>query len=471
MKLRTKMTLLTTLLLLSVLIIVNAAVCGLFIASSLHAARTALQQSATELEEKYGARSFLERGALPVSEQEMPDGTMLRVLAPDGTLLNEASNAASFILPKQPSTAWNPSSGDGKTSSSSTLLGRMLAASGLNRADGEWILTVRLPLSDGNSTGTMELLQNMERLEASVSRLVLLLAGVSLAGVVLCLVCGMILSRTIMQPVVDLMRTMEDISGGHSLRRIPALGKSKTELEALADAFNRMVDRLEDSFQRQRQFTADASHELGTSITILEGYASMLQRWGLEHPESARESILTISEEARRMKHLTGQLLELAELDRQPGLKLQTFDLIDCCRSASRLAAGIDGREITVRPAIGQLDICADRDRLLQVILILVENALKYSSDSVEIEVNRTAEVCELRVLDRGPGIPIEDRERVFDRFYRVAADRSRSTGGSGLGLSIARMIIMEHGGSISISDRSGGGMIITVCLPISTAG
>jgi heavy metal sensor kinase len=242
------------------------------------------------------------------------------------------------------------------------------------------------------------------------------------------------------------------------------------ELGQLGVAFNDTLARLERSFDQLRRFTADASHELRTPLTAIQSVGEVsLQMHG--DVSYYRDTIGSMLEEANRLAALVDCLLTMARADagriQLQMAEVNLFDLanetvkfIEVLAEEKRQAIRIDG--------IRSVVVAGDRTILRQAIVNLLHNAVKYSPENCQIMVRvREAEGdAILEVQDNGPGIPLEDRTRVFERFYRVDKSRARGAGGAGLGLSIAQWAVSIHGGRIEVASEPGTGSTFRIYLP-----
>jgi heavy metal sensor kinase len=244
------------------------------------------------------------------------------------------------------------------------------------------------------------------------------------------------------------------------------------EVGRLARTFDEMIARLDGAFRRQRRFTADASHELRTPLTAIKGQVEV----ALAKPRAAAdyEQVLrSVNEEADRLIRMVGSLLTLARADAgEIPIAADTVslgELVGAAVEQVRPLAERGGLALAVEPG-PPLSVPADEDLLLQLVLNLLDNAIKYTPPGGSVTAGWNAETdrAELWVRDSGVGIAAEHLGRVFDRFYRVDAARSRGEGGAGLGLSICRWIAEAHGGSIFIESEPGRGTVVTASLPIS---
>jgi heavy metal sensor kinase len=234
-----------------------------------------------------------------------------------------------------------------------------------------------------------------------------------------------------------------------------------------------MLERLEDSFRRQRRFTADASHELRTPLTAIKGQVEVALERDRD-AESYREVLRSVNADTDRMIRLVGSLLTLARADAgQVALHREDVELGGVVRNALdhvRPEAERAGVSLTL-DGVRHVRVKVDTDLVLQLVLNLLDNAVKYTGDGkglVAVSWREAGSFAELSVTDNGPGIPAEHLPRIFDRFYRVDKARSRADGGAGLGLSISRWIAEAHGGAIRVESVEGEGSRFTVSLPLS---
>lgn len=281
------------------------------------------------------------------------------------------------------------------------------------------------------------------------------------------------------RPVQTITRTAQEISATDLHRRLN-LGQ-RDELGELATTFDRMLDRLEGAFERQQQFTADASHELRTPLSIVNTEVERV----LHRPHTSQEYVQTLSiihQENQRMTRLVADLLTLARADKgQTVLKRERVDLseivVDAAEDLSNLA---EQKSIEIRLSdLDELNVWGDRLYLTQLCTNLLENAILYSAGvgkHVEVKLDREQSHARLQIIDEGSGIESSHLPHLFERFYRVDQSRTHtlptenlsSPCGSGLGLSIARWIVSEHGGSIRVQSSPGKGSVFEVCLPLS---
>jgi two-component system, OmpR family, heavy metal sensor histidine kinase CusS len=282
---------------------------------------------------------------------------------------------------------------------------------------------------------------------------------------------GYWMSRKALAPVDALVRTARDISGTNLNRRLQTL-KTGDELQRLTDTLNEMLDRIESAFQKITQFTADASHELRTPVSLIRTEAELALRRSRTEAEY-EESLRQILQEAERTTLLIEQLLELARADSGRGsLIMQPVDLPEVLRSViSGWQQVAEARNLQFSTDICKPDaaVMGDATLLRRLVDILLDNAFKYtpSPGSVRLVLEVRQETAVVTVQDSGAGIAPEDQEKIFERFYRVDKARSRGQGGVGLGLAIAEWIVLQHRGAISVESRPGEGATFRAELPL----
>jgi len=240
------------------------------------------------------------------------------------------------------------------------------------------------------------------------------------------------------------------------------------ELKNLAIAINGMLDRINQSYAAQARFVSDASHELRTPIAVIQGYANLLDRWGMEDEKALTESVTAIKDEAANMKDLVEQLLFLARGDsNRISLTLERVDLQELINEVAGEARMLDNG-FEFKASSDNIAVVVDRALIKQALRILVDNAVKYTDHGGEIVIsaNKVNDSAVLTVSDTGIGISPETLPRVFDRFVRADESRARATGGAGLGLSIAQWIAIRHNGHMQILSREGIGTKISLVLP-----
>jgi two-component system OmpR family sensor kinase len=278
-----------------------------------------------------------------------------------------------------------------------------------------------------------------------------------------------------LRPLRRIEDTAEAIAEGDLDRRVPG-DAARTEVGRLARVLNTMLTRIQEAFAqrdateaRLRRFVADASHELRTPVAAVAAYAELFERGARERPADLARVMAGIRTETGRMGHLVDDLLLLARLDQGRPLEQRTVELVGLAAQAVDAARAM-GPSWPVRVEARQpVEIQGDEGRLRQVIDNLLANVRAHtpSGTSVVVRVDVEGDNALISVVDDGPGLAPADAARVFERFYRVDASRSRQSGGAGLGLAIVQAIVTAHGGRVTLTTEPGQGATFTVGLPM----
>jgi heavy metal sensor kinase len=281
---------------------------------------------------------------------------------------------------------------------------------------------------------------------------------------------GFILVRQALEPVERMAVKAEEITQHSLSERLPVV-RSGDELEQLSISLNRMISRLEDALRGSKQFVADASHELRTPLTVMRGELESLAQDGRLARET-REALGSVLEEVERLAEIVESLFALSRLDAGEADTWQRFDLAELANTTAEqmsLLATDKGIRVHCESAPG-VTVRGDRARLKQVIVNLLDNAIKYTPDGgqVTLRVSREGAHAVLDVSDTGIGIPAEALPHVFKRFFRVDGSRSREQGGAGLGLSIVKSICAAHGAEVEVLSTPGRGSTFRVRQPLA---
>lgn len=315
-------------------------------------------------------------------------------------------------------------------------------------------------------------MESVKELSQEITYLQGLLFAISLAflvAIVFMIVIGARTSRRMLRPIQTMTRTARSISAGGLDTRLDVVD-SHDELKDLAVTFNEMLDRIQTSFEKQEIFVSDASHELRTPISVIQGYANLLQRWGKEDRAVLQESIEAIRGESDYMRELVEKLLFLASADKKKQqLETAPFALNDLVEEVLRETAMIGTEHLVSGEINGIIMVDGDRALIKQALRIFVDNSLKYTpaGGSITIKCSLKDGKASISVEDNGVGIAEADLPLIFDRFYKADKSRTREGGGAGLGLSIAKWIIEQHQGDIRVKSRPGQGTRIVVILPV----
>ena len=302
------------------------------------------------------------------------------------------------------------------------------------------------------------------RLRNFVGQLVLVGGGIIAAAIV----GGWFLAGRTLSPIAQITRTAEAISAANLSQRIN-LRQTESELGRLAKVLNGAFDRLEAAIHSQTAFTADASHELRTPLALIMAQIELALRRE-RSPQYYQESLDRCLKAARRMHRLVEDLLALARDDANPApMRNEPLDLGKLVEDTVAMFRPLaESRQVVCHVDAVPLPLVGDADQLAQAIGNLVHNAVEYNrpGGTVAVTARAEADVAVVVVADTGLGIPADDQPHVFERFYRVDKTRSRESGGTGLGLAVAKRIIEMHRGTIALSSMAGQGTTMTIRLP-----
>ncbi len=405
--------------------------------------------------EEFDLLSITPNRLVPSSSEFADPGLYVQIMDQQGKVVATSANLRAEQLPTEPTAVW-----DG-------LRGKPTVAT-LVSASGDEVRVRTIPMIHGESViGLIQVGQSLHHLNQTLRWLGFLLGTSVLAVWSMALLIGWALVGRALKPVSAITATAASIAAtGGFADRITYSGP-QDEIGRLAATFNRMIDRLESTFESHKKFIADSSHELGTPIAVIRGNAELLNR--PLPPTEAREAIRAVQSEAARMERIVSDLLDMAELDmagvdRHEPVRLDHL-AIEVFRATRPVAVGMN---LSISQA-DPVSVAGNADRLREVILNLVDNALKYTPEggSVALSVQREGIWAQIAVTDTGIGIPLGEQDRIFDRFYRVDKARSRARGGTGLGLAIAKSIVEAHCGRISLTSEPGVGTTFLVRLPL----
>ena len=317
---------------------------------------------------------------------------------------------------------------------------------------------------------------------ATLQRLLIIEMAVTGAALVVALALGWLLVQMGMRPLAAMEITAEAIADGELDRRVPGDDK-RTEVGRLARALNVMLARIQRAFaerdateaelrtseERLRRFVADASHELRTPLAAVSAYAELFARGAGTRPADLERVMLGIRGESARMGRLVEDLLLLARLDERRPFEHAPVDLVELAGEVRQAAMLVGPGWPVALEAAEPVGVMGDRERLRQVLDNLLGNVRAHTPEGTPstIRVHRDGRQAFIEVVDRGPGMTVDEAAHVFDRFYRADASRSRGTGGTGLGLSIVAAIVDSHGGSTMASPGADGGAVFSVRLPV----
>ncbi len=300
-------------------------------------------------------------------------------------------------------------------------------------------------------------------LASTLQVLVTVLTTVAIATTLGGVLVGWAVSRRLVRPLNEVVVAATDIAGGTLDRRLPA----DPDLQPLVESFNHMVGALQERIERDARFAADVTHELRSPITTIGASIELLDSLAGSLPPEASLAVRTLRFEVDRFSRMVQGLLEIAGMD--AGAAAEHFTELPL---VALVRATVAGRKhpvpVGVGPGTEEAVIRGDKLRLHQVLVNLLDNADTYGGGVVGIEVEREGPNAAVSVDDAGPGVPPEERDRIFERFYRGAASGRRGgTTGTGLGLALVAEHVRLHGGTVRVGDRPGGGARITVVLPV----
>jgi heavy metal sensor kinase len=327
--------------------------------------------------------------------------------------------------------------------------------------------------------GGPNLLVRVYRSEKRVQRITRILTVVWLGGftaaIVLAAAGGYLVADRALQPIKKIAARARKITAESLRDRLP-IQNANDELGHLAQVFNLMLERLEMSFTELRRFTSDASHELRTPLTALRAIGEVALRDQTQDLEGLRETIATMLESADRLSAMVESLLTLARADHEKPRQLQRIDAQEFAETAADtvrvLSDEKDQRITVVTESEHRIVAKGDSELLSMALFNILDNAIRYSpiGTQITVRVGTVRNYVLFEVEDEGPGIAREHQDRIFDRFYRPDYSRAQHTGGVGLGLAIARSAIRLQGGNIEVRNRTGGGAVFRITLPIGPA-
>ena len=400
---------------------------------------------------------------LTIDEKFLPNPTAkywIRLLDPNGATLFASAMTRYTDIPLLPAK---------KAYNVENVIPREQIQLGQDAHD-EVAFRVRVVRAAINGAGcTLLIARPIEELEEEMADLLHELGAI----LITCFILGVLFSYTlagrILQPIVTINRLVREINEKSLDTRIP-LGKSKDELYTLSVSLNQMFDRLQNSFARQKDFIASASHELKSPIALLLlSQEEMLQSPDL--PDHVRNDLASQHNSLQRMTRLIRNLLDLSRLEQQTALAREQVNLAELAEQVLE-----DYREVVAASLIlletdfeAELYVQGDQEKLRRLLINLVDNAIRYNKKSggrLRMEGHKDLQAVRLLVSNTGPHVVQEDISRIFEQFYRVEKSRSTQFGGSGLGLAIAKRIAELHGGEICFTSSEDGWNTITVKLP-----
>lgn len=406
------------------------------------------------------SRDFaLDEVLLPRGRFAAPE-TFVQTRTSSGEIIGSTRNLNDFSLPLDNDDLTKIQSGDEIMETMPTDAGRLLVYSQGITEQGDLIGIIQVARTLADHDQSMETLR--ETLMFGISAVTLIAFGI-----------GWILAGTVLRPINRIAQTAHDIGTERDFSRRVLYTGPPDELGHLATTFNTMLGELQEAFsqaeralQAQRRFSADASHELRTPLTTIRGNIELLLR---EPPISEEDRVAVVTDimaESERLIRLINGLLVLERTDAEWPVTPTAVEVKPVIEEVVRQAQRIDPERPIIANGVPDVAITGDRDAFKQVLLILLDNAVKYSPDKGEIEITATLarNRVRVRVRDSGPGIDPSRLPHIFERFYR--GESSRSGEGAGLGLAIARALVEAQRGEIAVESQPGRGSIFIVSLP-----
>jgi len=307
-------------------------------------------------------------------------------------------------------------------------------------------------------------------IDDSVAAFARLMAIMAVLGSALSFAAGWLLASRALRPVAAMRETADAIARSRELSRRIDVPTTDDELSRLATTFNRMLGSLEEAYVTQQRFVGDASHELRAPLTAVQANLELLRRGDRMPAEDRTRAIEEAFAETRRMTRLVADLLALARADAGIPLRRASVELdrivLDVVSEARHMTRGHAIELEHVEPA----ELSGDPDRVRQLLLILVDNAIRYTPPSGQVIVTLRCSYgwADLTVRDTGVGIAADALPHIFERFYRSDRARVRDPGGTGLGLAIARWVAEQHGGTLNLESELGRGTVARVRLPLA---
>ncbi|WP_085560579.1 HAMP domain-containing sensor histidine kinase [Carnobacterium iners] len=323
-----------------------------------------------------------------------------------------------------------------------------------------------------NLIGYVQVTNEMVNYHYMSGKILWAILGIGILALIFSAVLGYLLAVNFLKPIKKITNTMNDIrEDTQSTSRIE-LDEGNDELTHLSTVFNDMLDRMQRYIEQQKDFVEDVSHELRTPVAIMEGHLKLLNRWGKDDPEVLDESLQASLQEIERMKSLVQEMLDLSRAE-----QVEIHYKNEKTSLKPLILQAIINFKLIYPDFVFNLDddirdeiyVSIYRNHLEQILVIILDNAVKYSSERKEIHVSVAADNqnVDIAIQDFGEGMTQEDTEKIFNRFYRVDKARSRYKGGNGLGLAIARELLIGYKGTVYVESVLDYGSIFRIKLPI----
>ena len=451
MSLRLRLTLLYTTFIGGILLIFGAAVYILVNVILLNQVDTMLESVARDIMQVSKVDSVGQLSLISLPPLDMTSNAYVQVWGPNGRIIATSPSIGTLIKPLDPI---------GLKAGSSLYEDSYL--------DGAHLRVLSVPLAAGERViGTLQVGASLNVVDATRTNLLSTMLVISVVAVLLAGIGSWVVLGRALSPLESITDTVDQINRADDLsRRIPYQDETDDEIGEMVVSFNQTLERLESLFTSQQRFLADVSHELRTPLTVIKGNVDLMRHM----KEADEESLSSIDQEAGRLTRLVGGLLMLAQAESgKLALNFAPVELDLLLTEVFTEMRVLASSKVKVHlNDIDQVMVNGDRDRLKQVFLNLISNAIQYTPSGGEIflSIKKLGDQARVIVRDTGPGIPAEDLPHIFDRFYRAEKSRTRSkTSGFGLGLSIAHWIVEHHGGQIKVESKEGKGTTFVIWL------
>jgi two-component system sensor histidine kinase ArlS len=339
----------------------------------------------------------------------------------------------------------------------------------INNDDSEYIsATGHLQL--GHFSGYVQLIHPLHAFKSTMSYILTAFVLFGLCALLLSAWIGYILASYLLKPLRELKETMGEVYQNGLDREVHISYKENDEVGELIAVYVSMMNKLKESFEQQQQFMADASHELRTPVQVVEGHLALLNRWGKTDPTILDESLQTALDEVKKMKILIDEMLELAR-----GQQLKEYPPINIRKYTDEVINEMKQLYPNVRFFHSEFDkehlfVRISSNAIQQIMRNILINAIRYSTEPANINIfyEKSSDEVIIHIKDEGMGIPPEQLTKIFNRFYRVESARTRHLGGSGLGLSIVKMLVENVDGRVQVNSVEGEGSTFSLIFPLS---
>lgn len=340
------------------------------------------------------------------------------------------------------------------------------------KSDGEWVIEAAVPIiKDQKTIGSVLVSASGEDIDEIVNRVTLAILVFGAITVVFVFLLGVLIATLLTKPIIKLTTFIKDMPKD-KLQKCDLT--SKDEVGDLVLAFNELIERVDELEDKRRAFVSDASHELKTPLSIIKLLSDSLIQTPNPDPKFVREFLGDMGAEVERLTRIVQRLLDLTKMDQTSQLQIDMVSIGDIVADVyEKLEPLATNKEISFTFTKPEEDVLipVDRDSITEAIYNITDNSIKYTENggTVKVELMRDLGNILIRISDTGIGIPKDEIQKVFDRFYRVDKARARDTGGTGLGLSIAMDTVKLHGGYIEVSSEEEKGSIFTIVLPYNS--